>query len=146
MIGFDFSSPWLTKHRGFAYAIPILFVGIAAIVIDCMARIFMAEPIGLLMLGAVIATASLAGFGPALLAIALALVAFQYDITPPRDFFVWKQNFLEINLSEAPRLVLFTVVSFIVSFVISAQSKATEALRDSRDELRGAVEDLKRTE
>ena len=146
MIGFDFSSPWLTKHRGFAYAVPILFVGIAAIAIDYMARVFMAEPIGLLMLSAVIATAALAGFGPALLAIAIALVAFQYDITPPRDFFVWKQNFLEINLSEAPRLVLFTVVSFIVSFVISAQSKATEALRDSRDELRGAVEDLKRTE
>jgi PAS domain S-box-containing protein len=146
MIGFDFSSPWLAKHRGFAYAMPILFVGIAAIVIDYMARIFMAEPIGLLMLSAVIATASLAGFGPALLAIALALVAFQYDITLPRDFFVWKQNFLEINLSEAPRLVLFAIVSFIVSFVISAQSKATEALRGSRDELRGAVEDLKRTE
>ena len=146
MIGFDFSSPWLTKHRGFAYAVPILFVGIAAIAIDYMARVFMAEPIGLLMLSAVIATAALAGFGPALLAIAIALVAFQYDITPPRDFFVWKQNFLEVNLSEAPRLVLFTIVSFIVSFVISAQSKATEALRDSRDELRGAVEDLKRTE
>jgi PAS domain S-box-containing protein len=146
MIGFDFSSPWLTKHRGFAYAVPILFVGIAAIAIDYMARVFMAEPIGLLMLSAVIATAALAGFGPALLAIAIALIAFQYDITPPRDFFVWKQNFLEINLSEAPRLVLFTIVSFIVSFVISAQSKATEALRDSRDELRGAVEDLKRTE
>jgi PAS domain S-box-containing protein len=146
MIGFDFSSPWLAKHRGFAYAVPILFVGIAAIVIDYMARIFMAEPIGLLMLSAVIATASLAGLGPALLAIALALIAFQYDITQPRDFFVWKQNFLEINLSEAPRLVLFAIVSFIVSFVISAQSKATEALRGSRDELRGAVEDLKRTE
>jgi PAS domain S-box-containing protein len=146
MIGFDFSSPWLTKHRGFAYAVPILFVGIAAIVIDCMARIFMAEPIGLLMLSAVIATASLAGFGPALLAIALALIAFQYDITLPRDFFVWKQNFLEINLSEAPRLVLFAVVSIVVSFVISAQSKATVALRGSRDKLRGAVEDLKRTE
>jgi PAS domain S-box-containing protein len=146
MIGFDFSSPWLAKHRGFAYAVPILFVGIAAIAIDYMARIFMAEPIGLLMLSAVIATASLAGFGPALLAIALALVAFQYDITLPRDFFVWKQNFLEINLSEAPRLVLFAIVSFIVSFVISAQNKATEALRASRDELRGAVEDLKRTE
>ena len=146
MIGFDFRSPWLAKHRGFAYVVPILFIGIAAIVIDYMARIFMAEPIGLLMLGAVIATASLAGFGPALLAIALALIAFQYDITLPRDFFVWKQNFLEINLSEAPRLVLFAIVSFIVSFVISAQSKATEALRGSRDELRGVVEDLKRTE
>ena len=146
MIGFDFRSPWLAKHRSFAYVVPILFIGIAAIVIDYMARIFMAEPIGLLMLGAVIATASLAGFGPALLAIALALIAFQYDITLPRDFFVWKQNFLEINLSEAPRLVLFAIVSFIVSFVISAQSKATEALRGSRDELRGVVEDLKRTE
>jgi PAS domain S-box-containing protein len=146
MIGFDFSSPWLTKHRGFAYAVPILFVGIATIAIDYMARVFMAEPIGLLMLSAVIATAALAGFGPAVLAIAIALIAFQYDITPPRDFFVWKRNFLEIDLSEAPRLVLFAVVSFIVSFVISAQSKATEALRSSRDELRGAVEDLKRTE
>ena len=53
MIGFDFSSPWLTKHRGFAYAVPVLFVGIAAIAIDYMARVFMAEPIGLLMLSAV---------------------------------------------------------------------------------------------
>src|ERR1700721_4061380 len=98
MIGFDFSSPWLTKHRGFAYAVPILFVGIAAIVIDYMARIFMAEPIGLLMLSAVIATASLAGFGPALLAIALGLLAFQYAITSPPDFFVWNTNFLEVTL------------------------------------------------
>jgi PAS domain S-box-containing protein len=146
MIGFDFSNPWLAKHRSFAYVVPILFVGLAAIITDCVARIFMAEPIGLLMLSAVIATASLAGFGPALLAIALALLAFQYDITPPRDFFVWKQSFLDVNLSEAPRLVLFAIVSFIVAFVIAAQSQATEALRRSRDELRAAIEDLKRTE
>ena len=146
MIGFDFSSPWLAKHRSFAYAVPILFVGVAAIITDLMARIFLAEPIGLLMLSAVIATASLAGFGPALLAIALGLLAFQYAITSPPDFFVWKTNFLEVNLSEAPRLVLFAIVSLIVSFVITAQSQATEALRRSRDALRVAVEDLKRTE
>jgi len=146
MIGFDFSSPWLAKHRSFAYAVPILLVGVAVIVTDLMARIFLAEPIGLLMLSAVIATASLAGFGPALLAIALGLLAFQYAITSPPDFFVWKTNFLEVNLSEAPRLVLFAIVSLIVSFVITAQSKATEALRRSRDALRVAVEDLKRTE
>jgi PAS domain S-box-containing protein len=146
MIGFDLSNRWLAKHRSFAYVLPILFVGVAAILTDCTARIFMAEPIGLLMLSAVIATASLAGFGPALLAIALAILAFQYDITPPRDFFVWKQNFLEVDLSEAPRLVLFAIVSLVVSFAIAAQSKATEALRRSRDELRVAVEDLKRTE
>ena len=146
MIGSDFSTRWPAKHRGFAYVVPILFVGVAAIITDFTARVFMAEPIGLLMLSAVIATASLAGFGPALLAIALALVAFQYDVTPPRDFFVWKLNFLEVNLSEAPRLVLFAIVSLIVSFVIAAQGKATEALRRSRDELRGALQDLKRTE
>jgi PAS domain S-box-containing protein len=146
MIGFDFSSPWLAKHRSFAYAIPILFVGLAAIITDCMARIFLAEPIGLLMLIAVIATASLAGFGPALLAIALGLLAFQYAITSPLDFFVWKPNFLEVNLSEAPRLALFAIVSLFVSVVITAQSSATESLRRSRDELRVAVEGLKRTE
>src|SRR5580700_3785448 len=146
MIGFDFSSPWLAKHRSFAYAVSILLVGVAVIITDLMARIFLAEPIGLLMLSAVIATASLAGFGPALLAIALGLLAFQYAITSPPDFFVWKPNFLEVNLSEAPRLVLFAIVSLIVSFVITAQSQATEALRRSRDALRVAVEDLKRTE
>ena len=146
MIGSDFNTPWLAKHRSFDYVVPILCVAVAAIITDFTARIFLAEPIGLLMLSAVIATASLAGFGPAVLAIALALLAFQYDITPPRDFFVWKRHFLEVNLSEAPRLVLFAIVSFIVSFVVAAQSKATEALQRSRDELRGALEDLKRTE
>lgn len=146
MIGSDFNTPWLAKHRRFAYVVPILCVGVAAIITDFTARIFMAEPIGLLMLSAVIATAWLAGFGPAVLAIALALIALQYDITPPRDFFVWKRNFLEVNLSEAPRLVLFAIVSFIVCFAITAQNNATEALRRSRDELRGALDDLKRTE
>jgi PAS domain S-box-containing protein len=146
MSGFDFSNPWLAKRRSFAYVVPILFVGIAAGITDYTARVFMAEPIGLLMLSAVIATASLAGFGPALLAVALALLAFQYDITPPRDFFVWKQNFLEVNFSEAPRLALFAIVSIIISFVIASQTKAAEALRRSRDELRIVVDDLKRTE
>src|SRR5579871_3690821 len=147
MIGLDFSKPWPATHRSFAYAVPFLCVGAAIIVTEIIARISIAEPIGLLMLSAVIATAWLAGFRPALLAIALAVLVFQYDIAPPTNFFlVWKPHFLEVDLAEAPRLALFVVVSFVVSLVIMAQGKATDALRISRDELRAAIEGLKRTD
>jgi PAS domain S-box-containing protein len=111
-----------------------------------MAHFFTPEPIGLLMLSAVIATAWLAGLRPALLAIAFGLLAFQYNIAPPTNLFVWKHNFLAVDPSEAPRLVLFAIVSLFVSFVIAAKGKATEALRHSRDELQAAIEVLKRTE
>jgi PAS domain S-box-containing protein len=131
---------------GFAYAVPILSVAAAVLVTEFMARLLTPEPIGLLMLSAVIVTAWLAGFGPSLLAIALGLLAFQYNIAPPTNLFVWKQNFLAIDPSEAPRLVLFAIVSFFISFVIAAKSKATEALRHSRDELQAAIEGLRRTE
>jgi PAS domain S-box-containing protein len=147
MIKSDSSRPWLTEHGRFAYAVPILAVAVAVILTEITARLFMAEPIGLLMLSAVIATAWLGGFRPALLAIALSLLAFQYDIAPPSNSFgVWKQHFLAVDLAEAPRLLLFAIVAFIISLVITAQTKATEALRRSRDELQSAIEGLKRTE
>ena len=82
----DFSRERLTRHRSLAYATAIVLVAIAVIVTTLMARVFAPEPVGLLLLSAVIATAWLAGFGPALLAIALGLLAFLYDITPPVGF------------------------------------------------------------
>ena len=103
------------------------------------------EPIGLLLLSAVIATAWLGGFGPALLAIALALLAWQYDIVPPAGLLVWKKNLLEVDISETLRFGLFVTVSFIVSFVIAAHSYATETLRHSRDELQASIEGLEHT-
>jgi PAS domain S-box-containing protein len=146
MIGSESSILWLAKPKGFAYAVPLLSIAVAVIVTAFMARFFTPEPIGLLMLSAVIATAWLAGLGPALLAIALGLLAFQYNIAAPTNLFVWKHNFLALDPSEAPRLVLFAIVSLFVAFVINAKSKATEALRHSRDELQAAIEGLKRTE
>jgi PAS domain S-box-containing protein len=142
----DFSRERLTRHRSLAYATAIVLVAIAVIVTTLMARVFAPEPVGLLLLSAVIATAWLAGFGPALLAIALGLLAFLYDITPPVGFSFWKQNFLTVGLSEASRLSLFAVVSLIVSYVIATQNRVTEALRRSRDELQTAIEGLRRTE
>ena len=147
MIEVEFSKPWSARHRNLVYAIPILSVAVAILVTALLARMFLVEPIGLLMLSAVIATAWLAGFGPAMVTIALAILAFQYNIAPPvNTFVVWKPDFLEVSLAEAPRLALFVIVSFIVSLVITAQNNSTEALRLSRDELRAAIDDLKRTE
>jgi PAS domain S-box-containing protein len=138
--------PLSATHGWFAYAVPILSVAIATVATAIMSYFFTPEPIGLLLLSAVIATAWLAGLGPALFAILLALTVFQYNIAPPANLFVWKQTFFEVNFSEAPRLVMFTIVSLIVSFVITAQSSATEALRRSRDDLQTALEGLRRTE
>jgi PAS domain S-box-containing protein len=146
MIEADFSKPWSARHDNLAYAVPILSVAAAVVITEFLARTFVVEPIGLLMLSAVIATAWLTGFGPVLVAIALALLAFQYNIAAPGNTFVWKPHFLEVSLAEIPRLALFVIVSFVVSFVIAARSKSTDALRHSRDELRAAIDDLKRTE
>src|ERR1700733_15087290 len=137
--------PWLARQRGSAYAIAILSVAIAVVVAAIMSNFLATEPIGLLLLSPVIATAWLGGFGPALLAIALAFLAWQYDIVPPAGFFFWKKTLFEVDISEAPRFGLFVTVSLVVSFAIAAHSNATEALRHSRDELQASIESLRHT-
>ncbi len=125
------------------YAIAVLSVAVATIVTEITARLLQAEPIALLMLCAVISTAWLGGFGPAILAIALSLFAFYYNLVPPTNSFVWKQDLLYIGIVEVPRLFLFAILSLFVAFVVTTQRKATEALRRSRDDLQVANEDLK---
>jgi len=146
MIERDAGKPWLARHRGSAYAVPVLAVAIAITATAIMSHFFTPLPNALLMLSAVIATAWLAGFGPAMLAAALALFAFSYHIAPPADSFAWKQNFLAVDIVDVPRLVIFAVVSVILSHVITSQRGVTEALRGSRDELQTVIEDLRRTE
>src|ERR1700733_16065549 len=106
--------PWLARHRGSAYAIAILSVAIAVAVAAIMSNFLATEPIGLLLLSAVIATAWLGGFGPALLAIALAFLALQYDIVPPAGLLVLKKDLLEVDILEAPRFGLFVSVPVVV--------------------------------
>jgi len=125
------------------YAIAVLSVAVATIVTEITARLLQAEPIALLMLCAVISTAWLSGLGPAILAIALSLFAFYYNLVPPTNSFVWKQDLLYIGIVELPRLFLFAILSLFVAFVVTTQRKATEALRRFRDDLQVANEDLK---
>jgi K+-sensing histidine kinase KdpD len=116
----------------------VLSVTVAIVATDITARLLQAEPIALLMLCAVISTAWLGGIGPAILAIALSLFAFHYNLVPPTNSFVWKHDLLHIGIVEVPRLFLFASTSLCVAFVVTAQRKATEALRRSRDDLQVA--------
>lgn len=124
-----------------------VFSIVAAILLcDVITRLLHAKSIGLSMLCAVIFTAWAAGFGPALLAIALALLSFHYYLIPPANSFVWKTDLLPVEIAEIPRLSLFLITSLIVASVISTQRKAAQELRRSRDELHVAVEEQRRVQ
>jgi PAS domain S-box-containing protein len=124
----------------------VLSVAAAIIAAEFMARLLNAEPIASLMLCAVIFAAWFGGFGPALLAIALALLAFHYYLLPPVNSFAWKTNLFAASISEVPRLILFSITSLFIAFVVSAQRQTTEALRRSSDDLLAAIADQKRIE
>jgi PAS domain S-box-containing protein len=126
------------------YAMAVLSVGVAIFAAELITRLLQAEAIASSMLCAVIVAAWLGGFGPAVLAITLALFAFHYYLVPPINSFTWKHDLFVVGISEVPRLILFSITSFVVAFMISAQKEATEILRRSRDDLQVAIEDQKR--
>src|SRR6202048_4111279 len=117
------------------YAMAVLSVAVAIVAAALMTRLLHAEPIASSMLCAVIFAAWFGGFGPALLAVTLALLAFHYYLVPPINSFTWKHDLFAVGISEVPRLILFSITSFFIAFMISAQSKATETLRRSRNDL-----------
>ena len=146
MIKPDLPQRWPKPRTISYYAMAVLSVAVAIIAADLITRLLHAEPIASLMLCAVIFVAWFGGFGPALLAIMLALLAFHYYLVPPINSFAWKDNFFVVGISEVPRLILFSFTSLFVAFLISAQRKATETLRRSGDDLQAAIGDQKRIE
>src|ERR1700752_451077 len=120
----------LPQHRArplaiLGYSMAVLSLAGAIIVAQLLTRLFHAEAIASSMLCAVIFAAWFGGFGPALLAIALALLAFHSYLVPPINTFAWKHELFAIGSSEVPRLLLFSILSLTVAFVISAQRRAT---------------------
>src|ERR1700737_2174370 len=126
------------------YAMAVLSVAVAIIAAELITRLLHAEAIASSMLCAVIFAAWVGGFGPALLAIMLALLAFHYYLVPPINSFTWKDNLFVVGISEVPRLILFSITSLVVAFLIAPQRKATETLRRSGDDLQVAIADQKR--
>jgi len=128
------------------YAMAAFSVAVAIVAAELITRQLHAEAIASSMLCAVIFTAWFGGFGPALVAIALAIIAFHCYLVPPINSFTWKHNVFVLDISELPRLILFLITSVAVSVLVSSQRKTTEALRRSGDDLRMAMEDEKRIE
>jgi PAS domain S-box-containing protein len=138
--------PQRPKPRALSYAMAALSVAVAIFAAELITCRLHAEAIASSMLCAVIFTAWFGGFGPALVAIALALLSFHYYLVPPINSFTWKHELFALHISEVSRLILFLVTSFLVAFIVSAQGKSAKALRRSRDDLRAAIEDQKRIE
>src|SRR6202165_3547019 len=128
------------------HAMAVLSVAVAIVAAELITRLLHAEAIASSMLCAVIFAAWFGGFGPALLAITLALLAFHYYLVPPINSFTWKHDLFAVDISEVPRLVLFSVTSLVVAFLISAQRKATQDLQRSGHDLQVAMGDQKRIE
>src|SRR5882672_3056913 len=128
------------------WAMAVLSVAVAVVVAELITRLLNAEAIASSMLCAVIFAAWSGGRGPALLAVTLALLAFHYYLAPPTSSFAWKPDLFTAGISEAPRLILFSVVSLVVAFLISAQRRATQDLQRSSHDLQAAMEDQKRIE
>jgi C4-dicarboxylate-specific signal transduction histidine kinase len=78
------------------------------------------------------------GFGAGLLATTLSSLAFYYYFLHPMYSFAAKPE-------EIPRVVVFTVSAMFVGSLSAAQRSATESLRRARDDLKGTVQELQKT-
>ncbi|AUC99129.1 hypothetical protein CWS35_36455 [Bradyrhizobium sp. SK17] len=141
----DLPQPWPPSPTTF-YAAAVVSVALAIILAQFLTYLLKAEAIATPLLCAIIFTSWAGGLRPALLAIALALLSFHYYLAPPIDSFVWKDQLYGLDISEIPRLALFLFVSVVVAVVVSAQKRAGQELRRSRDELCVALKDQKRTQ
>jgi PAS domain S-box-containing protein len=121
------------------HAVAVLSVAAAIVVAELITHLLHAEAIASTMLCAVIFSAWFGGLGSALVATGLALVAFHYYLVPPVNSFVWKHGLFVLGIPDTSRLLVFLVTSVVVSLMVSAQRRTTEALRI-------AVQDQKRVE
>jgi PAS domain S-box-containing protein len=128
------------------YGIAVLSVAMAIVVAGLLTVFLHTEPIASAMISAVMFAAWFGGFGPGLLAIALAVVTIHYYVTPPINSFALKNNLFSLGIAELPRLILFSIAAVFVTFLSSAQRAAAESLRRSRDDLLAAFEHQKQIE
>src|ERR1700730_17332469 len=141
--GTDMSKPrpllWSERSAISRYAIAVLSVAIAIVVAGLLTVFLHTEPIASSMISAVMFAAWFGGFGPGLLAIALALLAFHYYVVPPVNSFTLKHDLFSLGVAELPRLILFSIAALFVVFLSSTQRRAVASLRRSRDDLLAAA-------
>src|SRR5258708_7788643 len=128
---------WTRSHVIPKYAIAVLSVTAALILSQWPALHLGAAPVSLFFC-AVMLSAWFGGFGPGLLAAALAPLAFYYYFLPPMSSMAAKPE-------EVPRLLAFAASALVVAILSAAQRSAAESLRGARDDLGATVQELERT-
>src|SRR5258707_9853612 len=128
---------WAKARGAWGYGIALLSVYTALLISRWPPVRLETAPVSL-FLGAIMLSAWFGGLGPGLLATALSSLAFDYYFLPPIYSLVSKPD-------EIPRLVIFTVSALFVGSLSAAQRGATESLRRARDDLRGTVKELQKT-
>ena len=117
----------------------IAFVSVAAaLIISRWPTLHLQDAPVSLFLCAVILSAWFGGVWPGLLATALSALAFYYYFLPP----IYSLN---AKAEEIPRFAIFMVSALFVGSLTVAQRGATESLRRARDDLKGIVQELQRT-
>ncbi len=119
------------------YAVAVLSVIAALIVLWWMNSVLQAAAHVSLFLCAVMFSAWFGGFKPGLLAIAFSLLTFKYYFLPPI-------HSLELELTQLPRLGLFSLSGLFVASLSAAQKMAAESLRQARDDLQERSRELER--
>src|SRR5712692_6699122 len=128
---------WPKPPMSWGYGIAVRSVAAALIISRWQALHLEDAPVSL-FLCAVILSAWFGGVVPGLLAAALSAFAFYYYFLPPI-------HSLGAKPGEIPRLVIFMVSALFVGSLSVAQRSATESLRRARDDLRGTVQELQRS-
>jgi len=114
------------------YVVPVLSVGATLVVARWLDLYLQAAPVSLLIC-AVMFSGWFGGFGPAVVAVILAVITFDYYFL--HAFHAWMPQ-----ISEIPRLVVFAVAAFFVGSLSARQRSATEALRESERRFRDYAE------
>jgi C4-dicarboxylate-specific signal transduction histidine kinase len=128
---------WPKARVIWSYAIAILSVSVAVLIAQWPRLRLETAPVSL-FLGAIMISAWYGGVGPGLLATVLSSLAFDY-------YFLFPTYSLAAKPGEIPRLVVFTLSALFVGALSAAQRRATESLKRVRDDLRGTVQELQKS-
>jgi PAS domain S-box-containing protein len=117
------------------YGIAVLAVAAAVVVDVAFNRLWGFNPSVSLFLFAIMFVAWVGGTGPALLATALIILAFDYFLLEPLYSFA-------LETKEIPRLVIFAIAALLIVWLSAAQRRAEASLRRARDEQQETVKEL----
>jgi PAS domain S-box-containing protein len=119
------------------YGIACVMPALAVVLDVSLSRLWAIDPPASVFLCGIVIVAWVSGPGPALLATALTVLAFDYFLTQPIYSFA-------VEFKEIPRLVLLTIGALLVVSLSAAQGRATASLRRARDEQQKTVQELRK--